>query len=316
MSALVVIEHNDIQVRPASLSAIHAATQLTDDVHALVIGYQCDAIVAELKPVVGVKKILVVDHEIYQHPLAEVIAALVVQHAADYEYLLTAATSFGKDFMPRVAAKLDVAQISDVTKIVTTNTFERPIYAGNAIETVESLDDKKVLTVRATAFAPAGIHDEEAAVASLDGQITFSKSQFTKLLADVSERPELSSARIVIAGGRGLQTKEAFHELASIAAKINAAMGASRAAVDAELVPNDLQVGQTGQIVAPELYIAIGISGAIQHLAGMKDSKVIVAINKDPEAPIFQVADFGLVADWFQIKDDFIRALDALKERV
>lgn len=298
MAILIIAEHNHQALKADTAKTIAAARQIGGDIHLLVAGYQCAAAAAEAATFAGVSKVLVADAPAYQHQLAENVAELVLSIGRDYSHILAAATTHGKNFLPRVAALLDVAQISDVIAIESADTFVRPIYAGNAIATVQSQDTIKVLTVRSSAFDVASTGNQapiEALSTAKDaGLSVFVAEELTK-----SERPELTAARIIISGGRGMQNGDNFKLLEGIADKLNAAIGASRAAVDAGFVPNDMQVGQTGKIVAPDLYIAVGISGAIQHLAGMKDSKVIVAINKDPEAPIFQVADYGLVADLF-----------------
>ncbi len=300
MSVLVLAEHNNAALASATLNTITAAARLSDDVHVLVAGSNCKPVADTLSKVQGVSKVRVSDDPRYEHPLAEPLAALLVNLAADYSHILAPATKFGKNVLPRAAALLDVSPITEIIEVESDDTFVRPIYAGNAIATVKSKDSIKVISVRATAFDPAASDGgsatiEDAPPADDPGLSSFVGQDLTK-----SERPELTSARIVISGGRGMQSGENFKLIESIADKLNAAIGASRAAVDAGFVPNDYQVGQTGKVVAPDLYMAIGISGAIQHLAGMKDSKVIVAINKDEEAPIFQVADYGLVADLFK----------------
>ncbi len=297
MSVLVVAEHHNQALRPATLNAITAALQIKSEVQVLVAGYQCQPVAEILRRVNGVKTVLVADHPSYQHLLAESLAPLILHCASSATHILAPATTFGKNVMPRVAAKLNVAQISDVIAVVDENTYRRPIYAGNALLTVKSLDPIKVMTIRATAFSPAAMANTQAALTSIDFVAENKQSQFVRQELHVSDRPELSSADLVISGGRGLQSKQNFERLMKIADRLGAAIGASRAAVDAGMAPNDFQVGQTGQVVAPKLYIAVGISGAIQHLAGMKDSKLIVAINKDAEAPIFQIADYGLIAD-------------------
>ncbi|MCA3105448.1 MAG: electron transfer flavoprotein subunit alpha/FixB family protein [Rhodocyclaceae bacterium] len=299
MAILVVAEHDEGVLKSGTLNTITAATQIGADVTVLVAGDGSAAVAAEAAKVAGVSRVLVADAPHYGKPTAENIAALVLSVAGHYGHVMAPATNFGKNFMPRVAARLDVAQISEISAVVSPDTFVRPIYAGNALATVQSKDAIKVLTVRPTAFEPAatgGSGPVEAVAAVADtGQSTVTGRNLTK-----SERPELAAARIIVSGGRGMGNGENFKLLEALADKLGAAVGASRAAVDAGFVPNDYQVGQTGKVVAPELYVAVGISGAIQHLAGMKDSKVIVAINKDAEAPIFQVADYGLVADLFQ----------------
>lgn len=299
MTALVFVEHDNASVKDATLSTVTAAKAF-GEVHALVAGSGCDGAAQAAAAIDGVTKVLVADDAAYAHTLAEELAAVVLSVADGYDAILAPATTTGKNFMPRVAAALDVAQISDIVEVVSEDTFKRPIYAGNAIATVQTTDAKKVITVRATAFDKAAAEGGSAAVEAIGAASTDGKSEFVGSELSVSDRPELTSAKIIISGGRGMGSGENFAIIEKVADKLGAAVGASRAAVDAGFVPNDYQVGQTGKIVAPELYIAVGISGAIQHLAGMKDSKVIVAINKDEEAPIFQVADYGLVADLFE----------------
>ncbi|WP_166839437.1 electron transfer flavoprotein subunit alpha/FixB family protein [Rheinheimera pleomorphica] len=300
MAILIIAEHNNQSLKSETHKVVQAATAIGGEITLLVAGANCQAVADEAATIAGVNKVLLADNAVYQHQLAENVAKLVAELGADYSHILAAATTTGKNFLPRVAAMLDVAQISDVIAIESADTFVRPIYAGNAIATVQSADRIKVLTVRPAAFraAPTGNSAPVEAITGAHdaGVSTFISEELTK-----SERPELTAARVVISGGRGMQNGENFALLNGIADKLGAAIGASRAAVDAGFVPNDMQVGQTGKIVAPELYIAVGISGAIQHLAGMKDSKVIVAINKDAEAPIFQIADYGLVADLFSV---------------
>ncbi|GAB59760.1 electron transfer flavoprotein subunit alpha/FixB family protein [Rheinheimera nanhaiensis] len=300
MAILLIAEHNNQSLKAETHKVVQAATAIGADITVLVAGFNCAAAANEAATIAGVDKVLVADNAAYEHQLAENIAALVAELGKNYSHILTAATTTGKNFLPRVAALLDVAQISDVIAIESADTFVRPIYAGNAIATVKSADAIKVLTVRPAAFAAAKIGNA-APVEALSAVHDLGVSAFVSAELTKSERPELTAARVVISGGRGMQNGENFALLNGIADKLGAAIGASRAAVDAGFVPNDMQVGQTGKIVAPELYIAVGISGAIQHLAGMKDSKVIVAINKDAEAPIFQVADYGLVADLFTV---------------
>ena len=279
---------------------VYAAQKMGGDIHILVAGEGCQAVAEAAAQIDGVAKVLVADNAAYKHQLAENTADLVLELAGDYSHVVAAATTTGKNFMPRVAALLDVAQISDIIGVESEDTFVRPIYAGNAIATVQSSDGKKVITVRAASFDAAGTSGS-AEIAAIDVVKGSEKSDFVSAELTESERPELTAAEVVISGGRGMQNGDNFKLLEGIADKLGAAIGASRAAVDAGFVPNDMQVGQTGKIVAPQLYIAVGISGAIQHLAGMKDSKVIVAINKDEEAPIFQVADYGLVGDLFEV---------------
>jgi len=301
MATLVIAEHDNAGLKGATLNAVTAAQKIGGPIHVLVAGSGCGAVAEAAAKIAGVEKVRVADAAPYAHPLAENLAALVVGLAPGYSHILAAATTTGKNFMPRVAALLDVAQVSDIIAVVSDDTFVRPIYAGNALATVQSSDAVKVITVRTTGFdaAPAsgGSASVEAVQAGADsGLAKLLGQELTK-----SARPELTAARIIVSGGRGMGSGENFGILEALADKLGAAVGASRAAVDSGFVPNDYQVGQTGKVVAPELYIAVGISGAIQHLAGMKDSKVIVAINKDGEAPIFQIADYGLVGDLFQL---------------
>ncbi len=298
MSILVIAEHDNSSLKAETLKTVNAAQKIGGDITLLVAGYNCQNAVDAASKVNGVSKVLVCDNAAYEHQLAENVSLLVTELAADYEHILATALTTGKNFMPRVAALLDVSQISDIIDVESSDTFVRPIYAGNAIATVQSLDSKKVITVRTTGF-DAVATDGNAEVVTLDTVTDAGISSHVSDELTVSERPDLGAASVVISGGRGMQNGDNFKLLDGIADKLGAAIGASRAAVDAGFVPNDMQVGQTGKIVAPDLYIAVGISGAIQHLAGMKDSKVIVAINKDPEAPIFQVADYGIVTDLF-----------------
>ncbi|MDH3691742.1 MAG: FAD-binding protein [Gammaproteobacteria bacterium] len=312
MSALVLAEHSDKKLNPATLAAISAAQALGTDVDVLVAGSDCGAVAETVAAVDGISKVLLAESDTYAHPLAEDITPLIVQLARGYSHVLAPATTTGKNIMPRVAALLDVAQISDIIGVESADTFLRPIYAGNVIATVRSSDPIKVITVRATAFGPAVSQGKSVNIESVNateraGLSTFVRADFTE-----SDRPELTSAEIVVSGGRGMGNADNFKLLFQIADKLGAAIGASRAAVDAGFVPNDYQVGQTGKVVAPKLYIAVGISGAIQHLAGMKDSKVIVAINKDEEAPIFQVADYGIVGDLFEVLPQLSAELDKL----
>jgi electron transfer flavoprotein alpha subunit len=301
MALLVLAEHDGKALKPATLNALAAAHAIGGDVHILVAGKDCAAVAEGGAKLQGVAKILLADNALYDHALAEEVANLLVKLAPAYSHVLAATTSNGKNIMPRVAALLDVALISDIAGVVSPDTFVRPIYAGNAMATVQSKDKIKIVTVRGTAFPADAKDGGNAPVEKIDAAAAAGLSKFVSAELSKSERPELTSARIVISGGRGMQSGENFKLLEALADQLGAAVGASRAAVDAGFVPNDYQVGQTGKIVAPELYIAVGISGAIQHLAGMKDSKVIVAINKDEEAPIFQVADYGLVGDLFKI---------------
>ncbi|MCW2241382.1 electron transfer flavoprotein subunit alpha/FixB family protein [Azospirillum canadense] len=309
---LVIAEHDNAALKPATLNAVTAAAKIANslggDIHLLVAGQGAEAVADAASKVAGVSKVLLADDAAYAHALPENLAPLVVGLAKSYGHVLAAATSEGKNLLPRVAALLDVAAISDITGVVSADTFERPIYAGNAIATVQSSDAIKVITVRTTAFEAAATGGS-AAVESVAGTGDAGSAKFVGQELTKSERPELTQAKIVVSGGRGMQSGENFKLLEALADKLGAAVGASRAAVDAGFVPNDYQVGQTGKIVAPELYIAVGISGAIQHLAGMKDSEVIVAINKDEEAPIFQVADYGLVADLFKAVPELTSAV-------
>lgn len=301
MSILVIAEHDNQQLKTATRHAIAAATQLKQPIHVLVAGNQCANVANEAAQCEGVDQVFLAENEAYAHGLPENLSQLIVAHAKPYLHLVAAATTFGKQLMPRVAALLDMEQISDIIRIIDTNTFMRPIYAGNAFETVTTDASIKVLTVRPTAFPSVSSKAPAAPVETLTEVFNNTNIRFISLQETKSTRPELGNARVVISGGRGLQSAENFVLLEKLADKLGAAIGASRAAVDAGFVPNDYQVGQTGKVVAPDLYIAVGISGAIQHLAGMKDSKVIVAINKDPEAPIFQIADYGLVGDLFTL---------------
>jgi len=300
MTILVIAEHDHASLKAATLNTVAAATKIGGDIHVLVAGSGCQAAAQQAASLQGVSKVKVADAAHYQDQTAENLSALVLAHASGYSHILAPATTFGKNLTPRIAALLDVAQISEITAVESPDTFVRPIYAGNALATVKSADPVKVITVRSTAFDAVATGNSaaiEAIAAAADtNQSTLTNRELTK-----SERPELGAAKIIVSGGRGLGSGENYHQLLEpLADKLGAALGASRAAVDAGFVPNDYQVGQTGKIVAPQLYLAIGISGAIQHLAGMKDSKVIVAINKDPDAPIFQIADYGLVGDLFE----------------
>ena len=309
MKTLVVAEHDNDTLKAATLNAIAAAKELGGDIDVLVAGAGCSGAASAAAAADGVATVLSADNAAYEHQLAENVSLLVADLAASYDYVVAPATANGKNTMPRVAALLDVAQISDITAVVSADTFERPIYAGNVIATVRSSDAKKVITVRTTAFDAVAAEGGSAAIEAVAAEHNAGVSSFVGEEVAVSDRPELTSASVVISGGRGMQNGDNFSMLEGIADKLNAAIGASRAAVDAGFVPNDYQVGQTGKIVAPDLYIAVGISGAIQHLAGMKDSKVIVAINKDEDAPIFQVADYGLVADLFTALPELEAAL-------
>ena len=311
MSILVIVDHDNSELKPATLSVVAAAQAIGGDVVALVAGNDCGAVADQAAAVAGVSKVLSCDDAAYANQLAENMTPLICSIAGDYSHILFGNTASGKNVMPRVAAKLDVAGISDITSVVSEDTFVRPIYAGNAMLTVKSTDSCKLITVRTTAFDGVAAEGGSAAIESLAAAGASDKASWIGQELTKSDRPELTSASIVVSGGRGMQNGENFAMLEAMAEKLNAAVGASRAAVDAGFVPNDYQVGQTGKVVAPDLYIAIGISGAIQHLAGMKDSKVIVAINKDEEAPIFQVADYGLVADLFEAVPELDAALAA-----
>jgi len=299
MSILVIAEHDNSELKTATLNTVAAGMAIGGDIDILVAGSDCDSVAESASQVPGVGKVLLANKETYKNSLAENLGNLVVELSEGYTHILAPATTSGKNFMPRVAAKLDVSQISDISAVISEDTFERPIYAGNCIATVQSTDSVKVITVRTTGFDACEATGGSASISAVDNDTDAGVSSFVKEEIAESDRPELTAADVVISGGRGMQNGDNFSLLNGIADKLGAAIGASRAAVDSGFVPNDMQVGQTGKIVAPNLYIAVGISGAIQHLAGMKDSKVIVAINKDEEAPIFQVADYGLVADLF-----------------
>lgn len=310
MTALVIAEHDNASIKPATLNTVTAAAACGGDVHVLVAGQGADAAAQAAAQIAGVSKVIQADGESLKDGLAENVAAQVLAIAGSYSHILFPATAGGKNAAPRVAAQLDVAQISDITKVDSPDTFERPIYAGNAIATVQSADSVKVITVRTTGFDAAAATGGSAAVEKVAAAADSGKSRFVGREVTKSDRPELTAAKIIVSGGRALGSAEKFNEVMTpLADKLGAAIGASRAAVDAGYAPNDLQVGQTGKIVAPQLYLAAGISGAIQHLAGMKDSKVIVAINKDPEAPIFSVADYGLEADLFTAVPELVKAL-------
>ena len=300
MAILIISEHDNVTVRPALLNTVAAALKIGREIDILVAGHQCSAVAEMAAAIPGIRKVLLSDAPHYAHALAESLATLIVSIASDYSHVLAASTSVGKNVLPRVAALLDVAQISDIIEVQSPDTFVRPIYAGNALASVQSSDSIKVITVRSTGFDAAPAKGGSAVIEILAAGADSGLSKMIGQELTKSERPELTSARAIVSGGRGMGNGENFRILEALADKLGAAVGASRAAVDSGFVPNDYQVGQTGKIVAPELYIAVGISGAIQHLAGMKDSKVIVAINKDAEAPIFQIADYGLVADLFQ----------------
>ncbi|MBT5384807.1 MAG: electron transfer flavoprotein subunit alpha/FixB family protein [Kordiimonadaceae bacterium] len=309
MTVLVIADHDNEKLKDSTLNTVTAATKFNSEIHVLVAGYNCALVANAAAKINGVDKVICADDISLKHPLAEAVTPVVVNLAGKYDQIMVAATTTGKNFMPRVAAILDMAQISDIISIENGNTFKRPIYAGNAIATVESNDTKKLITVRTTTFAAALTGDQSVVIENISIDSNQSLSSFVSSELSKSERPELTSAKIIISGGRGMGSGENFSLIEGIADKLGAAIGASRAAVDAGYVPNDYQVGQTGKIVAPDLYIAVGISGAIQHLAGMKDSKVIVAINKDDDAPIFQVADYGLVADLFEVLPELNKEL-------
>ncbi|MDP2075191.1 electron transfer flavoprotein subunit alpha/FixB family protein [Hydrogenophaga sp.] len=310
MTALVIAEHDNASVKGATFNTVAAAAQCGGEVHVLIAGHNAGGAATAAAQIAGVSKVIHADAPGFEHGLAENVAAQVLTIAANYSHILFPATASGKNIAPRVAAHLDVAQLSDVTKVISADTFERPIYAGNAIATVQALDATKVITVRTTGFDPAASTGGNAAIETATAAADDGKSKFLGSEIAKSDRPELTAAKIIVSGGRALGSAEKFNDVMTpLADKLGAALGASRAAVDAGYAPNDWQVGQTGKIVAPQLYIAAGISGAIQHLAGMKDSKVIVAINKDPEAPIFSVADYGLEADLFEAVPELIKAL-------
>ena len=310
MTVLVIAEHDNASIKPATLNTVTAAAQCGGDVHVLIAGHNAGEAAKAAAAIAGVAKVIHADAPGFEHGLAENVAAQVLAIAGDYSHILFPATASGKNIAPRLAAKLDMGQISDVTKVDSPDTFERPIYAGNAIATVQSTDAKHVVTVRTTGFDPAAATGGSAAVEAATAALGDGKSEFKGSEIAKNDRPELTAAKIIVSGGRALGSSEKFNEVMTpLADKLGAAIGASRAAVDAGYAPNDLQVGQTGKIVAPQLYIAAGISGAIQHLAGMKDSKVIVAINKDPEAPIFSVADYGLEADLFTAVPELTNAI-------
>jgi electron transfer flavoprotein alpha subunit len=312
MSVLLIAEHNNKEVRPFTLNAITAASQMDTDVHVLLIGNNCGDIAKTLSEMPTVKKVLHAEAAHYENYLAENFAPLVIKVSENYSHIVSSANTFGKNLMPRIAAHLDISQVSDITKVISPDTFIRPIYAGNAFATVKSTDTKKCITIRPTSFEACETSGGSAPIEKIEAAEEFTLSKFIKREEVKSDRPELGTARIVISGGRGMQNGENFKLIADIADKLNAAIGASRAAVDAGYISNEHQVGQTGKVVVPDLYIAVGISGAIQHLAGMKESKIIVAINKDGEAPIFSVADYGLEADLFEALPQFLEELNKL----
>ena len=312
MSALLIAEHNNKEVKPFTLNAITAALQIDQDLNVLVIGNKADEVTKSISQVPNVKKVIHIDDEIYENFLAENFTPVIVKQAENYSHIVCSANTFGKNLMPRVAALLDTSQVSDIIKVISADTFLRPIYAGNAFATIKSLDSKKCITIRPTSFDAAATSGGSAEIVKADPGEVSNLAKFIKREEVKSDRPELGTARVVISGGRGMQSGENFKLITAIADKLNAAIGASRAAVDAGYITNDHQVGQTGKVVVPDLYIAVGISGAIQHLAGMKESKVIVAINKDGEAPIFSVADYGLEADLFEALPKFLEELNKL----
>lgn len=309
MSTLILVEHNNQTMHPATRNILTAALKLNDQPIMLVVGYQCNQVASEVAKLAGVHTVWYIDKPCYEHQSAEQISQLVLSLADSFQAIVAASTTYGKNILPRIAALLDVAQVSEVSTIIDAHTFEHPIYAGNAIETVRLLDKIKLITIRPTAFAPVTTEQEACCIEHLNQELVTQHSQFVKHELSTSERPDLGSAKIVVSGGRGLQNAEKFKLIEQLADALGAAVGASRAAVDAGFVSNDYQVGQTGKVVAPALYIAVGISGAVQHLAGMKDSKVIVAINKDEEAPIFQIADYSLVGDLFELVPQLIEQL-------
>ena len=312
MSVLLIAEHNNKEVKPFTLNAISAASQINEDVHVLVIGSNSEEVAKSISQVPNVKKVINVNNPIYENYLAENYTSVIIKLSGNYSHILCSANTFGKNLMPRVAALLDVSQISDITKVISEDTFQRPIYAGNAFATVKSNDKIKCVTIRPTSFDPAPTSGGSAEIQNGDAAEATEITKFIKKEEIKSDRPELGTARVVVSGGRGMQSGENFKLIQQVADKLNAAIGASRAAVDAGYITNDHQVGQTGKVVVPDLYIAVGISGAIQHLAGMKESKVIVAINKDGEAPIFSVADYGLEADLFEALPQFLSELNKL----
>ena len=312
MAVLLIAEHNNKEVRSFTLNAITAASQIDSDVHVLLIGNNCGDVAKSLSEMSAVKKVLQAEAAHYENYLAENFAPLVVKVSENYTHIISSANTFGKNLMPRIAAHLDISQISDITKVISPDTFLRPIYAGNAFATVKSTDTKKCITIRPTSFEPCDLSGGSAPIDKVEAVEEFLLSKFVKREEVKSDRPELGTARVVVSGGRGMQNGENFKLITDIADKLNAAIGASRAAVDAGYISNEHQVGQTGKVVVPDLYIAVGISGAIQHLAGMKESKIIVAINKDGEAPIFSVADYGLEADLFEALPQFLEELNKL----
>ena len=312
MSVLLIAEHNNKELRPFTLNAVTAASQIDQDVHAVIIGHNSEEAVKALSALPTVKKVISIEAPHYENFTAENFTPIIVKLAENYTHIVSSANTFGKNLMPRIAALLDTSQVSDITKVISNDTFIRPIYAGNAFATVKSNDTKKCVTIRPTSFDPCESTGGSAPIEKVDGLEEFVKTKFIKREEVKSDRPELGTARIVVSGGRGMQSGDNFKLITEVADKLGAAIGASRAAVDAGYISNDHQVGQTGKVVVPDLYIAVGISGAIQHLAGMKESKVIVAINKDGEAPIFSVADYGLEADLFEALPQFLAELNKL----
>ena len=312
MSVLLIAEHDNKKIRPFTMNAITAASQIDSNVHVLLIGNNCEDVAKSLAEISSIKKVLHAEAAYYENYLAENFAPLVVKISENYSHIISSANTFGKNLMPRVAALLDTSQVSDIIKVISPDTFLRPIYAGNAFATVKSTDLKKCITIRPTSFEPCETSGGSASIEKVEAAEEFSSSKFIKREEVKSDRPELGTARVVISGGRGMQNGENFKLINAVADKLNAAIGASRAAVDAGYISNEHQVGQTGKVVVPDLYIAVGISGAIQHLAGMKESKIIVAINKDGEAPIFSVADYGLEADLFEALPQFLEELNKL----
>ena len=312
MSVLIITEHNNKEYKPFTLNAISAASQINEDVHALVLGSNSDSVAKSISEIPNVKKVIHVNNSLYENYLAENYTSAIIKLADGYSHIICSANTFGKNLMPRVAALLDVSQISDITKVISDDTYVRPIYAGNAFATVKSTDKIKCVTIRPTSFDPAPTSGGSAEIQNGNAGDSSNLSKFIKKEEIKSDRPELGTARVVVSGGRGMQSGENFKLITAVADKLNAAIGASRAAVDAGYITNDHQVGQTGKVVVPDLYIAVGISGAIQHLAGMKESKVIVAINKDGEAPIFSIADYGLEADLFDALPKFLEELNKL----
>ena len=312
MSVLLIAEHNNKDIKSFTLNAITAAAQIDTDLHVLVIGNNCEEVAKSLSEIPTVKKVLYAEAVYYENYLAENFAPLIIKISENYSHIISSANTFGKNLMPRIAAKLDTSQVSDIIKVISPDTFLRPIYAGNAFATVKSTDTKKCITIRPTSFEPCETSGGSAPIERVEATDEFLASKFIKREEVKSDRPELGTARVVISGGRGMQNGENFKLINAVADKLNAAIGASRAAVDAGYISNEHQVGQTGKVVVPDLYIAVGISGAIQHLAGMKESKIIVAINKDGEAPIFSVADYGLEADLFEALPQFLEELNKL----